>query len=319
MCYLNRTYHVLLTSNFLHIDKPSDCEQNVPARPKLALLASGGELSPGGIFMYHILQRGFLMLAILVGLVAAVPVRAQGSAPPAAPDANLYTTYSLFSSDGETTVDWVVCGSTLDTEGCYDSGSIGPFVSVGAMVEGNPSVKGEVVTREIYVVDSGGSSVKLYVYKKVDTITSTFDTTTVTLSRTLTLPLTGSTTALCSMAANNGFLFIGTNQNPVVVEINKSTFAVTQYNIFEPGINTIAITSDQYGFVTIAQGTPGGDSGLIVFGPNGKMEEDGGGADFMLGTQQGISPAPLLPAAGVAHRTPRTGYHLKPNSPAEAK
>ncbi len=270
--------------------------------------------------MSHILQRGVVIFTILLAVAAVTPVRAHGSAnPAAAPDANLYTTYSLFSSDGQTTVDWIVCGSTTDTEGCYDFGSIGPFVSLGAMIEGNPSVKGEVATRQIYVVDSGGSSVKLYVYKKVDTITSTFDTTTVTLSKTLTLPLTGSSTALTSMAANTGFLFIGTNQNPVVVEINKSTFAVTQYNIFEPAINTIAITSDQYGFVTIAQGTPGGDSGLIVFGPNGKMQEDGGGADFMLGTQQGISPAPLLPAAGAARRAPRTGYHLKSNAPAEAK
>jgi hypothetical protein len=276
-----------------------------------------GELYPGEIFMFHILQRGVLTLTILLALVALVPIAAHSSAQPAAPDANLYTTYSLLSSNGRTTVDWIVCGSTQQTEGCYDFGSIGPFVSVGAMMEGNPSVNGEVVTRAIYVVDSGGSSVKLYVYRKVDTISSTFDTTTVTLSRTITLPLTGSSAALVSMAANNGFLFIGTNQNPVVVEINKKTLGVTQFNIFDPAINTIAITLDQYGFVTIAQGTPGGDRGLIVFGPNRSMQEDGG-ADFMLGTQQGISPAPLLPAAAARH-APRTGYHLKSNSAGETK
>lgn len=268
--------------------------------------------------MPHIPQRGILILTILLALAAAVTVRAQGSLQPAPPDANLYTTYSLFSSNGQTTVDWIVCGSTQQTEGCYDFGSIGPFISVGAMIEGTPSVNGEVVTRAIYVVDSGGSSVKLYVYKKVDTISSSFDTTTVTLARTVTLPLTGSSTALVSMAANSGFLFIGTNQNPVLVEINKKTLGVTQFSIFDPPINTIAITSDQYGYVTIAQGTPGGDSGLIVFGPNGSMQEDGGGANFMLGTQQAFSPAPLLPAAA-ARRAPRTGYHLKPNPPDEAK
>src|SRR5580704_5685540 len=101
--------------------------------------------------MPHILQRGVLFLTILFASVAAFPVRAHA----AAPDANLYTTYSLTTSAGQTTVDWVVCGSTLDTEGCYDFGSIGPFVTVGAMVEGNPSVNGDTVTREIYVVDSG--------------------------------------------------------------------------------------------------------------------------------------------------------------------
>ena len=108
---------------------------------------------------------------ILLAGAAVIQLRAQSSAaPPTAPDSTLYTTYSLFPSGGETRVSWTACGSTLDTHGCYASGVLGRFLVVGAMLEGNPSVKGNVVTRNIYIVDSGSAtSVKLYVYRKVDT------------------------------------------------------------------------------------------------------------------------------------------------------
>ena len=48
--------------------------------------------------------------------------------------------------------------------------------------------------------------------QETDTISPTFDTVVVTLSKTV-LPLTGGSTALTSMAANTGFIFIGTDQN----------------------------------------------------------------------------------------------------------
>ncbi len=104
----------------------------------------------------------------LLAFAAVVPLSAQDSiSPKTAVDSTLFTTYS----GNLTSVNWVVCGSTAETEGCYASGSLGPFVGVGAMLESNPSVKGDVVKREIYVVDSGSAdSVKLYVYKKTDTV-----------------------------------------------------------------------------------------------------------------------------------------------------
>jgi hypothetical protein len=97
------------------------------------------------------------------------------------------------------------------------------------------------VTRTIYVLDiatgSNLNGVTLYVYKKTDTITSSFDTTSVTLSKTISLPsLVGGSSALASMAANNKFLFIGTNQSPSAVEIQKGTFTITQIGGFSPPI-----------------------------------------------------------------------------------
>jgi hypothetical protein len=239
--------------------------------------------------MYKIPNHRFLAAMILLACAAFVPLHAQDSAAtPTSPDSTLFTTYS----GGPTNVNWVVCGSTADTEGCYASGSLGPFVGVGAMLESNPSVKGDVVTRAIYVVDSGSAdSVKLYVYRKTDTVTADSDTVVVTLAGTVALPLTGGSTALVSMAANNSFLFIGTNLSSEAMEVRKSNFSITQIGGFSPPSNVTSITSDQYGYVTVTQGDV-----FTVLGPDGSEQEDGGGSDFMLGTTQAVSATTLLGA-----------------------
>ena len=232
----------------------------------------------------HLLTTMFLLAC-----AAVIPMRAQNSGAPAVPpDSTLYTTYT----GSGTNVNWTVCGSTSQSEGCYASGSIGPFVGVGAMLEGNASVNGSVVTRAIYVVDSGSSNVTLYIYKKVDTISASFDTVTVTLAHTVALPLTGGSAATCFMAANSRFLFIGTDQTSFAVEVNKHTLGVTNIGGFSPPINVTSITSDAYGYVTVTQA-----GAFTVLGPDGFGREDGGGTDFMLGSTQAVSGSTLLGAA----------------------
>jgi hypothetical protein len=247
-----------------------------------------------------------VLTAMILFVVAIAPLQAQNSVLPAAPDSTLYTTYS----GGPTTLNWIVCGSTAQTSGCYSSGSLGPFIGIGALLEGNPSIKGDVVTRAIYVVDSGDTnSVTLDVYKKTDTVTADFDTVTVTLARTIALPLTGGSTAVVSMAANNGFLFIGTDQSPQAVEVRKSNLSVTQLGGFSPPINVTSITADQYGYVTVTQTGAAFETGFNVYGPNGAGVEGGGGADFMLGTTQAVSAAALLGPDAQPQR--RVGYRPK--------
>jgi len=206
-------------------------------------------------------------------------------------DATLFTTYMVDPLDQH--VSWIVCGSTASSSGCYGSGTLGPFGRASALLEGNPLVNSitRTVTRQIFVVDTASASgVVLYVYKKTDVVSSTFDTVTVTLFRTVALPLTGGINTLCSMAANNGFLFIGTDQSPQAVRVQKSNFAVTKVGGFSPPINVTAITADQYGYVTVTQGLfNSGQSGFSVFGPNGALQEDGGGADVMLNTITAVS------------------------------
>lgn len=207
------------------------------------------------------------------------------------PDSTLYTNYELF--DNLTTVLWSVCGQTQQTDGCYGSGRLGPFGQVGAMVEGIAFINGNTVTRGIYVIDSAsgssGNGVELYIYKKVDVVSESDDIVTVTLERTLNLPLIGGTSALVSMAANTGFLFIGTDQSPQAVRVQKNNLAITPLGGFSPPINVTAITANGYGYVTVTQGGfGGGDNGFSVYAPNGEGEGDGGGADFMLNTRNAV-------------------------------
>ncbi len=249
-------------------------------------------------------------LSLFLLLTATVPSHAQTAvAAPTAPDSTLYTTYNLYGSSGAYNLNWSVCGSTQETEGCYASGKLGPFVTVGAMMEGIPMVSGSVVTRSIYVVDSGSTDVKLYVYRKVDTVSTESDTVTVTLTHTITLPLTGGTAAITSMAANTAFLFIGTDQSPQGVEVKKATLAVTTLGGFSPPINVTSITADQYGYVTVTQGDASGESAFQLFGPTGGGEEDGGGSSFVLGTMQAVQPTAAI--TGSAETSRQLGYRPK--------
>jgi hypothetical protein len=240
---------------------------------------------------------------VILLLAAAIPASAQRGAAPAAIDATLYTTYSLYNNNQ--TLDLIVCGSTQQTEGCYGSASLGPFGNVGAMLEGSPSTNGSVVTRLIYIVDcaagSSSNGVDLYVYKKTDTVSAGGDTVSVTLAHTVSLPLTGGATAVCSMAANASTLYIGTNQSPQGIEVKKSTLAITKLGGYSPPINVTSITANAYGYVTVTQGN-GSDTAFAVFAPTGGEVEDGGGSDFMLDTMNAVSTASLPPST---YHTPK--------------
>ena len=214
------------------------------------------------------------------------------AAPAAVIDATLYTRYN--TDFPHTTVNWNVCGSLPGSSGCYGSGSLGPFGQIGALLEGEPKTDrvANTVTRAIYVLDykSGPNQneVVLYVYTKVDTITTDSDTVTVTLSQTISLPLVGDFPAQTSMAANKQFLYIGTDLSPNAVQVDKRNFSVTQIVGFPP-INLFAITANPYGYVTLSFGSFGSPStDFIVVGPDGSTAEDGGGSQFMLNTLQAV-------------------------------
>ena len=215
------------------------------------------------------------------------------------PDATLFTTYSIDS--GHTNVSWLVCGSTQQTEGCYSSGNLGPFGKVGALIErhGTTDSTTNTVTRFIYVLDiatgSKGNGVTLYAYEKTDMVTASFDTVSVSLFKTLTLPIKGGATgAQASMAENGRSLFVGTNRSPEAVEIQKSDFTIRSIGGFSPPINVSAITTDPYGYVTITFGSFNNfDNGFVVIGPNDLFQEDGGGAEFMLNAKQALLPSTL--------------------------
>lgn len=261
------------------------------------------------------LQRFSIAIAtFLLCISMAGPATAQDTTlPPLPPDAGLYTSY--FFDSGFQNLTWIVCGSTQQSEGCFDSGSLGPFGNVGAMLESDPIVNANTVTRAIYIVDSNSNGgVQLYVYKKTDVVTASFDTTTVTLIKNIPLPLSGGSTVSCSMAANKQFLFIGTNQSPQAVEVQKSNLRVSSIGGFSPPVNVTSITSNSYGYVTVTfGGFTGGESGFYQFAPNGEGVGDGGGAWFMLDTALGVSTSNLPPSG--AQPEIHLGYHLKTTHP----
>jgi hypothetical protein len=164
------------------------------------------------------------------------------------------------------------------------------------MMEGEPKtdLTMNTVTRAIYVVDMANgpnqNEVVLYVYTKVDTITTDSDTVTVTLSQTISLPLVGGLSRQPSMAANKQFLFIGTDRSPYAVEINKRTFSVTQIGGgFSPPINVYGILTNQYGYAALSFGSfRSAHTGFNVIGPDGSDEEDGDGSQFMANIIDGV-------------------------------
>jgi hypothetical protein len=219
---------------------------------------------------------------------APIDVPATPAATPI--DGTLYTRYNM--DPAHTTVNWNVCGSLPGSSGCYGSGSLGPFGRVGALMEGEPKTDriANTVTRAIYVLDTGSgptqNEVVLYVYTKVDTITTDDDKVTVTLSQTLSLPLVGGTNPhSAQMAANTLFLFIGTDQSPEAVQIDKRTFSITQLGGFSPPLNLFGIFGDQYGYVTLTFGSfRTHNNHFIVVGPDGSVKEEGDISQFMLNT-----------------------------------
>jgi len=210
----------------------------------------------------------------------------------AAIDSTLFTTYVLQAN--ATRIDLTVCGSLPGTSGCYGSGSLGQFGRVGAMIEGNPkqNLKLGTVTRFIYVVDTAyganGNQVALCIYKKVDTINGGDDTVSVSLFKTVPLPLTGGAATVASMAANPTFLYIGTNQDELAVQVQKSNLAISQFGAVSGPYSVTSITADRNGFVTV---TWGNGAGFLVVDKNGNGEEDGGGNVFVLNGIQGKIPA----------------------------
>src|SRR5437667_8990567 len=170
----------------------------------------------------------------------------QAAAVPAATpiDATLYTRYH--TDPNQTIIDWNVCGSLPGSSGCYGSGSLGPFARIGGVMEGEPKTDliANTVTRPIYLVDIASgpnqNEVVLYVYTKVDTITTDSDTVTVTLSQTISLPLDRDSTRLNTnhlMAAYDLFLLFEKRLNPEAVELNKRTFSFTHHGGLLPPID----------------------------------------------------------------------------------
>lgn len=274
-------------------------------------------------------SRTLIVTAILLVFAVALGATATGvqiahpghigiilpPAPPPAhnalpPDSGLYTTYSFGGNNGY--VSWLVCGATIGSDGCYGSGSMGPFGHAGALIEGNETVSGNTVTRNIYVLDDAVQAlVQLHIYKQVITVTSPYAQITVDPVNTLTLPLVGGAQTSSYIAGNDHFLFVGTNRSAVAVRIEKDNLAVTELGGFSPPLTVSSITADKYGFVTVNFGGVGGFSGFYSFDNFGNEVEDGGGNELVAGNRNGISVSSLEATAASQISAARMQVHMK--------
>ncbi len=222
------------------------------------------------------------ILTILLMLMASGFCWAAGTM-----DSGLYTTYSIDTA--KTTLSWVVCGSVGSSIGCYGAGELGPFGHLGSVIESAKvyDVREGTVTRYVYLVDqaygSDQNGVALFVYQRVDTITGSNESTKFALAKTVTLPLSGGAQSSIFMAANKNYLVIGSSASAVPVEVNKRTLAITSLGII--GQNPNSITADNYGYITVTSA-----NGFFVVGPDGSLQEDGGGTQFMINALLGIQP-----------------------------
>jgi hypothetical protein len=230
-----------------------------------------------------------------LGLLSVGAVTSTTFAAP--PDAGLFAQYD-FPSDFSS-VDFVVCGYLPQTDGCYGSGSFGPFGHVGAMLEGYPSTDGDVVERAVYIVDVAGGKgrdeVILYHYVLTYTITDGTDAAITTkLTRTVSLPLVGGKGVRCSLAGNSHVVVIGTDQSTQAVMLTKGSLAIQTIGGFSNAPTVTSITTDAYGYISVSFGGGSVIPGFVVIGPTGGFEEDGGGESFLVSTSTGLSTKDVL-------------------------
>lgn len=81
---------------------------------------------------------------------------------------------------------------------------------------------------------------------------------------------------------------------------------------FSPAINVSSITTDHCGFVTVTFGGVTGSDGHYTFDPDGALSQDGGGADFLLDTQDGLSTSNVLATTSVV---PAVRYGIRFDKP----
>jgi hypothetical protein len=154
-------------------------------------------------------------------------------------------------------VTWVVCGNLPETGGCYGAGSFAPFGHVGAMVEGYATTIGD--------------------------------------SHQVTLPLVGGSGVRCSMAANSGFLAIGTDQSTQAVLVTKGSYKLQSILGFSNSPTVTSITTDAYGYISVTFGGGNVIPGFVTIGPAGDYQDDGGGEAYMLSTGNGLSTKDVAP------------------------
>ncbi|MEI9930784.1 MAG: hypothetical protein WDM89_09585, partial [Rhizomicrobium sp.] len=221
---------------------------------------------------------------LIVAAVLTCLLNSVAEAKKAALDERLYTTYRADGPPG-TGYDVVVCGAVGQTDGCYGVGAmVPPFEHACALLEGSPKTNGNVMTRDIYVLDkrsSSKTSVMLYVYTRTDTFSENSDSVDLELTKQVELGMTGGSKAKCYMAGNDTDVYAGTSTGAIVSDLSKKKLSVTSFNT--NGL-LVGLDADERGDVTVNF-----VDGWYIIAVNG-FGVGGGGSQYTVGTRNSWKP-----------------------------
>ena len=202
------------------------------------------------------------------GTAPTPPVRPPATATPATQTPYYYSTYTTYGSN----ITWSTCGRSTTSSGCYGSGSIGPFSRACAVVGAGS---------RLAVVDAGpvGSTQStLSIYARVES-----DAPSLTLLKTITLPIAATAKASCHAGLAGNFLYFGTNQSPTYYKIDLTTYGMFSGGICGGATSAISVSDKA---VAVSQ-----SNCYAVFDLNGTMQADGGqSSDTFVAGNDAVTP-----------------------------
>ena len=205
----------------------------------------------------------FTASLMAAAVVAATPAQAGGTTtkpqrvvatrPASSATSYFYTTYELASN--RQAISWVTCGHDTQSEGCYGSGGLGPFVRACA-------VAGSSKTVVVADATANGQSA-LYIYRQEESSTPSSK-----LLHTVTLAIPASAAAECHLATGGQYAWFGTSESSSYAKVNLKTGEATLGGIC--GGTTSSITGNDKVVVVSQSGC------FAEFDNNGDMQGDGG-------------------------------------------
>jgi len=201
-------------------------------------------------------------------------------------DDGVFAMYNL----SKTAVTISLCGSIDGGSGCFGFARMHPpFERACAVLEGLPSTNGNVISRDIYILDERASAsdvASLYVYTRTDTFSNGGDTLSVVQKAKVPLTfsgfnVTGGEGARCSMVASDVSVFAGTTASDHVGVVNKSTLGVT---LTGGGGPLVSLFVDERGYVSVDA-----RDGFLIVTPDGRGAFSGGGHEFLVGTRRALT------------------------------
>jgi hypothetical protein len=229
-------------------------------------------------------------IVVAIALAAAIPAAPALASGSKVVNTTIYTTYTFNTTNSE--INWITCGSTQQSEGCFGSGQITGFGKVCGVLDTVPESNGMVTRQKLYIFDSDvkhGSNLYLDVYEKTDVTTVSSNTTTFTLKTKLALPIQAGPKVKCFASANSGYIFVGTSTGTSAVRISKADLSQTPVGGFSPPIPVTSIDVDAAGYVSVNFGN-GTETGFVLFGPTGGGAEDGGGNAVIFNDSTAYTP-----------------------------